>query len=256
MNRKIIVALVALIAIGLAGWYLQRDSSVPPTTTAVPEVAPMPTPQPVIRDEPEAATPTDAMAPVATVQLPALGDSDGAFRSAAGELAQKLMAWLVPEEQIRKWVVAVDLAADGVLMEKNRPLAYPMSAFKVSGGDGDYRPDAANFGRTNELIDTLTAIEPARVAAYYQSWRPLFEEAYKELGKPGNFDARLKLAIDRTLAVKPLSGTPTLVRPKVYYRYADPKLEGASDIEKLLWRLGPDNSAKLQGWLKGVRDSL
>lgn len=253
MNRKIIVALVVLVAILGIGKYLQTDVATPMPEVAKPQL--QPAPQPIIRDDAETDAPDDSAA-VEQIPLPALTDSDAGVREAVAALAQKLAAWLTPTEQIRKWVITIDLAADGELIEKNRPLGYPMSAFKVTGSDTELRADATNAGRTTELVDTLTAIPPARAAAVYKSWQPLFEEAYKELGKPGNFDARLKLAIERVLAVKPLSGTPTLVRPKVFYRYADPKLEGASDIEKLLWRMGPDNSAKLQGWLEQVRDAL
>jgi hypothetical protein len=257
MNKKFLWVVAALIAVGVAGLYLQQRNDVATGPAAVAELPPEPMnePQPIIRDEPAVEPVADAPV-VEQVPLPALSESDDEARATASELAPKLAAWLKPTEQIRKWVVAIDLAADGVLMEKNRPLAYPMSAFKVTGEEGDYRPDAANFGRTGELIDTVTAIPPARLAALYRSWRPLFEEAYRELGKPGSFDARLKLAIDRALAVEPLAGTPTLVRPKVYYRYADPKLERASDIDKLLWRMGPDNSARLQAWLTELRAAL
>ncbi len=252
MNRKIIVALVVLVAILAIGKYLQTDVATPLPQVEKPQV--QPAPQPVIREDAEASG--DNAAPVEQVPLPALTESDAGVREAAGELAQKLLAWLTPNEQIRKWVVAVDLAADGELVGKNRPLAYPVGAFKVSGSDGNFLFDTSNYGRTRELVDTLTAIPPVRAAAVYQNWRPLFEEAYRELGKPGNFDARLKLAIDRMLAVKPLSDTPALTQPTVFYRYADPKLEAASDIDKLLWRMGPDNSARLQAWLEQVRDAL
>ncbi len=263
MNKKLLIVVAVLIAIGLAGLYLQQRGDVEPTQLPTAELpSPQSEPQPIIREEPQPAS-TEGEPAAVQVPLPALSESDDEARETATELAPKLAAWLKPNEQIRKWVIAVDLAADGVLMEKNRPLAFPMSAFKVTGAETGSRssaegsrPDAANFGRTDELVDTVTAIPPARLAALYRSWRPLFEEAYRELGKPGSFDARLKLAIERALAVEPLAGTPTLVRPKVYYRYADPKLEQASDIDKLLWRMGPDNSAKLQAWLTELRAGL
>jgi len=255
MNKKLLIAIVVLVAIGALGWYLQRQEIKPPSTPVTEVPQPLPAPQPIIRDEPTAESAADAEQ-AEPVQLPLLAESDAEVRAEAAELAPRLAAWLTPEEQVRKWTVLVDLAADGVVMEKNRPLGFPMSAYKVTGEEGNYRPDAANYGRTDELVATLTAIPPARAAAIYKVWQPLFEEAYGELGKPGSFDQRLKLAIDRIVAVKPLNGTPTLVRPKVFYRYADPKLEKSSEVEKLMWRLGPDNSAKLQAWLTEVRAAL
>ena len=252
MNRKIIVALVVLVAILAIGKYLQTDAVTPLPKVEKPQ--PQSAPQPLVREAPVAAS--DNAAPVEQVPLPALAESDAGVREAAGELAQKLLAWLTPAEQIRKWVVAVDLAADGELVGKNRPLAYPVAPFKVIGSGDDLRADAANFDRTTELVDTLTSIPPVRAAAVYRSWRPLFEEAYRELGKGGSFDAQLRQALARVLAVKPLDAAPALVQPQVFYRYADPQLEKASDIDKLLWRMGPDNSAKLQAWLTQVRAAL
>ncbi len=254
MSRKIMVVLAVLVAVLAVGKYLQTDVATPPPDVEE-ALPPQQAPQPVVRDEPTAAADDEAVA-VEQPPLPALVDSDEPAREAAGELSQKLVAWLTPQEQVRKWVVAIDLAADGALPGKNRPLAYPVGAFKVTGSEGDYRPDPANHGRTTELVDTLTAIPPARAAAFYRHWQPLFDEAYRELGKPGSFDARLRQAIERAIAVEPLRGEPVLVRPSVFYRYADPQLERASDIEKLLWRMGPDNGAKLQRWLAEFRDAL
>lgn len=80
----------------------------------------------------------------------------------------------------------------------------------------------------------------------YREWLPILEKAYSEQGKPDTFDQRARQTISQVLGAEQLSDTPALTRPSVLYRYADETLEQASDVDKLLWRMGPENSAQLQ----------
>jgi PHD/YefM family antitoxin component YafN of YafNO toxin-antitoxin module len=93
-------------------------------------------------------------------------------------------------------------------------------------------------------------------AAYYRAWKPLLEKAYRELGGKGTFQQRLHAALDRVEAVHSLTAQPELVQPVVYYKYADPTLESASDVEKLMWRLGPRNTQKVQDYLHRLEPEL
>ena len=55
---------------------------------------------------------------------------------------------------------------------------------------------------------------------------------------------------------QPLPEQPELVRPSVYYRYADAKYENASDLQKFMWRIGPDNALRLQRYLRELEQAL
>lgn len=184
--------------------------------------------------------------------------SDETVRRVAGELAPALLDWLTPDQQVRKWVLSIDLMADGEVPKQYRPLVYPMERFAVetvheNSVDQLFLAET-NFSRTNLLVQVVTAIDPALVVHYYKAWLPLLEKAYAEQGKPGLFDQRFTAALDRVIAVKPLMVKPALVRKGgVMYAYTDSQYENASDVEKMCWRMGPDNSAKLQEWLKQVR---
>jgi hypothetical protein len=72
----------------------------------------------------------------------------------------------------------------------------------------------------------------------------------------GNFHTHFIELIDRTLAVESLSKPPVLEQPHVLYTYADQDLEQAGDLDKLLWRMGPDNMAALQGYLLELKSAL
>ena len=150
----------------------------------------------------------------------------------------------------------VDLMAEGKLPRQYRPINYPMALFKVDEDSGVLVADPVNYDRANLLLDQLIAIEPARLARYYREWQPLLEKAYRELGKPGSFDQRLRGAIERVLAVKPLQQQADLKRPGVFYQYDNPMLEKSSDLNRLMWRLGEANTQRLQAYLKKLSAEL
>jgi len=71
-----------------------------------------------------------------------------------------------------------------------------------------------------------------------------------------NFHSVLIRAIDKVLAAPDASGDLILIRPKVYFQFADPALEKLPDSHKLLLRMGPDNAAKIKASLKNARVKL
>ncbi len=254
MNSKILIALLLVIAAAGLGWYFTHRASEQPIT-AVAAPRPLPAPQPVQREEPPPAASGEPQKPLVAAPV-ALDNSDAQMRAAATDIAPDLVQWLTPQEQIRKWVALIDEIAEGKLPLQNRPLNYPLTTFMVKRDGDTLTLDKENYPRTTLLIKTVTSISPARLAQYYHAWRPLLDKAYAELGNKGSFDNRVHLAIQRILAVKSLPAEPQLVRPSVYYKYADPKLEAASDIEKLMWRLGPDNTQRIQDYLQQLQREL
>lgn len=185
-----------------------------------------------------------------------LDDSDDQFQLAIVDLAPKLAQWLVPKEQLRKWVMTVDLLADGKLPRRYRPVDFPIEKF-VAAVDGDTRQlSDKNFHRMQPIVDTITAMDPSKLAIYYKEWLPILEKAYGELGKKGSFDQRIQTAISQVLDGEQLDSPPVLSRPSVLYQYASESLEQASDVEKILWRMGPENSGKIQFFLRDFRAQL
>jgi hypothetical protein len=263
MNWKIVAAIVVVLAVGGLGWYLQRAE--PPTQSVALSPAPMvpaPAPKPVAPpppvEEPPKPPPVEhKLDPTPLVAAPlTLDNSDGQVRAALTDFAPALAQWLTPEEQVRKWVMLVDQLAAGKLPMKNRPLQFSMPTFRVQDQRGGLHMDPANYPRANALIETVTAIPPSRLAQYYHAWRPTLDKAYAEVGGTGGFDKRLRVAIKRILNVRPLPAPPELVRPSVYYKYADERLEQASDVDKLFWRLGPDLTRRVQTYLRELEQEL
>jgi hypothetical protein len=260
MNPKVVIALITVVVVGGLGWYFLRDQ--PAAETELPAhvgVPPLPQSTPAT-PTPEPATPPAEQAPLVAAPL-SLDGSDGQVHAAVSDFAAQLATWLTPEEQVRKWVSLVDQIAEGKLPLKNRPLDYPMTTFMTQRPSdrqkGDKQIlDPANYARADLLIKVFTSIPSERLAAYYHAWRPMLDKAYSELGGSGGFDKRLRTAIKRVVKVQPLRTPAELVRPITYYKYADPTLEAASDVEKLMWRLGPENSKRVQDYLRALEPEL
>ena len=219
----------------------------PPVTAVQPPVAPEPAPPP---------PPPLPLAPDIVAAPTSLNGSDASARRAGADLAVQLGRWLMPSEQIRKWVVLVDRAAEGELLSNHRPWQIRMPRFIVGGTDAEPVFSERNYPRYDATVNVLTAIPVEHLAYYLVQWNDLFEQAYGELGEPGSFQQRLRQALDQVLIAVPLTETPALVRPSVMYKYADVRLEAATDIQKLMWRMGPDNAARLQTWAQGLYNVL
>lgn len=273
MGRKILVPVLIVIAglIAIAWMLRQQPATTPTTGSTAPQIstpaAGAPQSHPVIRDEtagtmaemPAIATAREeadgAQAPVIAVP-PQLDGSDAFVLQAATELSPQVASWLIPQEQLRKWVTLVNLVAEGKFPVKERPLSYELQPFRARKENERFWLDAASFSRKDALLTALTAIPPSRAADYFHAWEPLLQRAHDELGIGGQFRDRLQLAITRVNAVQPLQGDVELKQSIISYQYLDPILEQSSALEKLLWRLGPDNSARLQTYLNQLAPLL
>ncbi len=87
--------------------------------------------------------------------------------------------------------------------------------------------------------------------------QPLFREAYAELGiRNSDFNDVFLLAIDNVLEARTAPQPQQLIRPNLNYLYADPAIENYSAVEKLLLRLGPENTGNLQRRLEFFKRRL
>lgn len=203
-------------------------------------------PEPVEKLEPIMPAPKD------------LNNSDSQVVEVFMSLSPNMVEWLATEELVRKWVLAVDLLADGKLPQRHKPLVFEVPEFKVqalnSGAQVErYQPLASNSDRVTPLIQAVALIPPKTAGRYYRAWLPVFEQAYAELGKSGSFKSRVDSAVKAILAVPSAPPGAELSRPHVFYEYADPVLEARSPLEKGIWRIGEGNREVLQAYFKELR---
>ncbi len=187
-----------------------------------------------------------------------LNHSDAYLFSIFEQMSPKISQWLVPDELVRKWVLAIDLMAEEKLPQRHRPLGYPAPVFKVQktevvNNEEFFQALVVNQQRYSELVNTAIAIDPRTVGRYYREWKPLLEQAYGELGKAGQFNERMNKAIDNILKVSAPPASAELKQPHVLYEYVDRKLESKSSLEKAVWRLGDENRIALQAYLRELK---
>jgi hypothetical protein len=83
------------------------------------------------------------------------------------------------------------------------------------------------------------------------------ETAFTEHGADkGTFHEVVLNAIDDVLDAPPANPNAILIRPKVFYEFRDEELETMPDTHKLMQRIGPDHSRRVQEALTALRREL
>ena len=248
-------AAVVVVIAGIGAYY--RYYSQPGVPEKVHEARP-PAPPPTTADNdgiqhPIPSTGADSAA------LPALNQSDQVVRdSLAGLLGQRpVEQFLVPENIVRHIVVTIDNLPRKKVAVDLRPIKpTPGETVVVNQGDTSTL-SSANYARYAPFMQLAESSDPKTLATVYFRLYPLFQQAYEDLGYPGRFfNDRLVEVIDHLLAAPEPQGPIELVQPKVFYQYADPKLEDLSAGQKLLVRMGSANERSLKAKLRELRAEL
>jgi hypothetical protein len=111
-----------------------------------------------------------------------------------------------------------------------------------------------NSARYAPVMKLIQAVDINQLGSLYIRYYPLFQQAYEDLGYPGQyFNDRLVEVIDHLLQTPDIQGPIPLKLGKVFYEYADPALEARSAGQKLLMRMGSKNEAIIKEKLKQLR---
>ncbi len=281
MPNKSLAIIAAIAVIGLLFLvYLAATFESPEGTRTVELTPPVPrAPEPVQRVEVPPPTPEPApvvpapVAPAVAVQapvepeepeeiieLPSLNASDDMLNERLGalETGTRLLSLLVSDDVIRKFVVFVENVADGNLPQLEYPVKRLPQSMAVRELDENlFEMQTVSYQRYTPLIDGLTAVNPEQSIAIYRLMKPLFQEAYAEIGyRNRDFDDALVRAIDAVLDAQTAQGPFQLIKPKVMYIYADSEIESFSPVEKQLLRMGPQNAEKLKLALRQFKQAL
>jgi hypothetical protein len=257
INKPMIGVAVAVVVLAAASWYyLQSRHAALPGTPAASQLPPPPA-EPV---EPAIQHPLpDGQAAAPSAPLPALADSDSAIGDALGQLlgASAVKDYLLPENIIRHIVVTVDNLPRQKAAVQKRPTNPVAGSFMANGDELHATLDPQNFTRYQSWVAVIGKLNTRQVTAVYVHFYPLFQQAYQDLGYPnGYFNDRLVQVIDNLLAAPQPTEPIMLVRPNVMYTFADPGLESRSAGQKLLMRMGPDNSAAIKAKLTELRAAI
>jgi hypothetical protein len=238
-------AAVVVIA-ALAYWYFWSAPAAPAGPTEGEEAQP-------------AASQEVAPAPAEPVNVPPLAESDSFVRNLVQGLSSRpeLATWLATPDLVRNAAVIVDNIAEGVSPAKHLQEFAPTQPFRTSGSGATEVTDPRSYARYNSLADAVDSIDAAGAVKAYRNMRPLFDEAYRDLGHPdGNFDVALQRAISRLLATPDVPADARLTSHVESYHYANEDYESLSGAQKQLLRMGPRNVRLVKDKLREILRAL
>jgi hypothetical protein len=207
---------------------------------------------------PEAQTTPPAATAPRPADLPALEASDPFVREHLAALdGDEWKSWLDSDGLARRFAAAVYAVGEGKSPRRAIERPFLRGSFAVTTSGGKTRIDPASYARYDRIADTVAAIDVANAAAAYKLVQPLLDEAWAEVGAPGEtFKAAALRAIDHLLeAPSPPADAPVYLQEGLY-RFEDPALESLTTAQKHLLRMGPDNAAKVKEALRNVRAAL
>jgi len=249
---------LALIAIGAYFWLRQAPPQLPPPAPVVspPAIAP---PKPAIN--------YPVQAPPGVTELPPIEQADDFVKERLTELlgAKTVKTHLQIENFVRRVVATVDNLARSLAPPSMWPIHQTPGRFAVETGRDGSVIGATNAARYAPFVALVESVDTGRAVALYQRLYPLLQRAYEDLGYPEKyFNDRLVAVIDLLLDTPEPSGAlkvdlpeirgplkPT--RPWALYRFSDPALEGLSNGQKILLRVGKENEKRLKSKLAEIR---
>ena len=189
--------------------------------------------------------------------LPKLDESDDAISAAINQLADVTELFLF-KSFIRHFVVTIDNMTNQKLPQRYVFNQRVPDKFLVIEQEEDKALlDNKNFNRYTNFVSLAERVDSRKLAAFYIRFYPLFQEAYEELGYPDRyFNDRFIQVVDHSLAAPEIKEPINLIRPKVFYQFADLELETLSAGQKILVRIGVDNAQRVKSKLRELRAIL
>ncbi len=260
-NKSILIAAVVLVVLllgaGILYWHYTRPPAAPPTVEqpkATESSQPPPAAEVKVGEE-------KGVPPQPEVKMPALDQSDDFVRQMLRNLSPhgKLGEWLRIKNIIRVFVAAVDNIANGKSPRPQLGFLSPGQAFQVNEkGDRIYL-DPKGYERFDIVADAFVSFNSSRAVQVYQKLKPLFQEAYRELGYPQkDFHTTFIQAMKRILDT-PIVEREVLLKEEgkgLNYVFIDEGLENMSEVQKHLLRMGPRNTQKIQQKVREITLAL
>lgn len=243
-----IVLLVVIV--GIYYFFIRDTGEQPPTEIQVAEKV-------LEKIEPEEAEQSPGGAEETI--LAELDESDGLVRDLAKKLSYHpdLAQWLLTDDVIRKFVAAVDNISNGESPRKHVDFFTPEGEFQAKEKNGKYIVDPASYARYSPVAGVFSSLNAHECVSLYRKLYPTIQQAYRELGYPaGNFNKILLQAIQELLGVPIIEGDVLLEAKLLSFELAVPELEGLSQAQKHLFRMGPQNIRIIQTKLRELKSLL
>ncbi len=255
---------VILLVLGLLALLMDDEDNSMSTEEGAEQVLFIPEVEPVIQDQ-ESNFVTDEQESIDVkedlqqevegVVLPELQDSDAEFKQdvLAISSAKQLKQVIFKEKIISKTISSVNDMAQGL-----RPPATVLRELKLSEpfaviprGDKLYI-SPKSYQRYDQLAQAINGIDNQAAIALYKKYLPLFQVVFKGFSYPQSYQVTdiFKAAVGKIIQAPIVTDRIEVIRPAVYYKFADPKLEKLSALDKQMLRMGPDNTRLIQNKLR------
>jgi len=202
--------------------------------------------------------------------LPALSDessrppveldkSDDFVRQLAKEISShpRISQWLQSKDLIRRFVAAVDNIANGLSPRSHIDFFQPPGEFAVIKRGSSYVADPKGYSRYDTVTDVFVSLDIQQCVSLFRALKPLCQEAYRDLGYPGeDFEKTFLRAIVELLETPVVEGDIVLEKAVLNYVMLDPELESLSDAKKHLLRMGPENAGAIQAKMREIAIAL
>lgn len=253
-NIFILVVVVLVLAGGISAYFYWQYIHSAPQTPIVQVPPPPPAPAPA-KQENVQATET----PKTEIKLPELAASDQFVLDALAKLLnnESLLNLFVTKRIIHNIVATIDNMPRKRMPASVIPVKRLKEPFLIDGPEDEKVIGLKNAERYANYVKIAEMIDAGQLVDLYVRLYPLFQEAYKELGYPkAYFNDRLLFVIDHLLATPDVKEPVRLVRPGVFYHYADQDLETRSAGQKLLLRVGSKNRTKIKAKLTEIKQEV
>ena len=242
----IIAAVLAVVILGIFG-YLMFGRRTAPATAPQTAAAPVAAPAPAADD-------------FERIDLPPLDDSDALVRQRIGILSghRLVAAWLATKNLIRNFVLVIDNISHGMNPSRHLRVLRPTGQFRVRAEGDRFVIDPRTYDRFSGIADAASSIDARSAGRLYQSFKPLLQTAYDELGNQEPVDRAVERAITALLAVPVIDGDVRveLAGEGIGYAYSDAKLEDLNGAQKQLLRMGAKNVRVIQSQLRAFATTI
>jgi hypothetical protein len=232
-------AVIALVVAAVAGGTLYALRWSPETAAPAPAAR--------MEPEPSASLTIGREEPPAEAGPPALEEVS----------AHPLYRRAIEGDYLRRWAVVIDNLAEGVSPRRQLGFLAPSLPFTVAERGRTKVIDPASYRRYDAFADAVASVDARVLARAYRALRGPLEAAHRALGYPGaSIDRVVARALDRLEGVPIVEGDVEVEEDGAVFAFRQRRLEGLSDVEKHVLRMGPRNTRLLQAKAREVREAI
>ncbi len=191
--------------------------------------------------------------------LPELADSDKAFSQDLLAVSPPMQPFLFSGDLIKKYTFSINDMAQGLRppTRRLREISFNQPFSVTEKGKKIFISEHA-YHRYDKLAQAINSIDKQGAVALYKKYLPLFQTVFAGFSYPDNYQLldSIKAATGKIIQAPVINEEIEVIRPSVGYKFANPKLEKLSALDKQMLRMGPENTRLIQNKLRELIEAL